>query len=230
MTTWDQLIDIVDTNAFEFSVGDVIQLAERGKLATTPLPVRQFTRIVYKEISEISAQLTSVVLGGAESCTAQAFQDSISPDAFVEEHPRDVDPNDEDDLSAITVLEEAETRFASYTKEDRAVLRRALAILLSRREKRRFASSWATPGTISILRTQHFSAFLEQGRKMDWSGPLRRFYRKLYLGPVPHVMVALHFILDYLRQKMRETTQRLGGKLGHEADLDAIHTEVVRLK
>ncbi|EKM60415.1 uncharacterized protein PHACADRAFT_167779 [Phanerochaete carnosa HHB-10118-sp] len=201
---WEQIADIVRNNSFELAIDDMIQLADRSRVANMPLPAGNLRRVVYDRPANIPSLLVS------------------------DESPVAVSPDDEVDGEATEDLDEAPAQFASYIEKELAIVRRATLIYLERTRRRLRMSAFGPPSALGLLRVRHFNEFLAQSAQMPWSGPLHTFYRKLYLGPVPHIMVALDCVLEYLHGRKRKETMRLGDKGGDHLELDAIQAEVKR--
>lgn len=242
---WEQVMDIVRKNSFELSVGEMIQLADRRKESLMPFPPKSLRRLVYSHPTDIPALLLPGVMvsdpslqsiapptcidepgpvattSNKEAMDASGYprapldHKGSAPDAFVGDSDEAVEGDD------------TSTDLPAHTDEQLAIVRKAVDIYLDRRQRRRRLNE-APINVLDIRREGHFNAFLAQSEDMSWSGPLRTFYRKLYLGPVPHAMVSLDCAANYLCNQKRKETTRLGNKRGDHRELDTIRVEVKR--
>ena len=103
-------------------------------------------------------------------------------------------------------------------------------ISLCTRNFRRRARQAAYPASkLSALRSRHFKNLLG-GLAVTTNAPSSGYYRKLYLGCVPHALVCLDFVLEHVRLKRRAATkQLLDDKLNH-LELDVVQLEITTLK
>ena len=132
------------------------------------------------------------------------------------------DDGEEEDTAA---AEAEDAGVGSYTEEEVAKVRRALTIRLESRAR----SSRPLPNP-PLLGERHYKPYFEQSEQISWSGDLRGFYRKLYLGPVPHAVAALDGALEHLRKLKRTATKRLVDKNGDHRELDDIQADIKRWK
>ncbi|EKM60418.1 uncharacterized protein PHACADRAFT_189549 [Phanerochaete carnosa HHB-10118-sp] len=249
---WEEIIDVVRNNSFELAIDDMIQLADRSRVANIPLPAGNLRRVVYDRPANIPSLLASDVTGpswpnpvgfraavqpapitvalgaGSETALPAATIGSTILPAPAEETPAVTSLDGENGGRATEGPDEAPAQFASYAEKELVIVRKAALVYLERTRRRLRMSAFGPPSALGLLRVRHFNEFLAQLAQMPWSGPLHTFYRKLYLGPVPHIMVALDCVLEYLHGRKRKETMRLGDKGGDHLELDAIQAEVKR--
>ena len=254
-----QIRNIVRRNEFHLAIDELIELVDRSRLRGMSPPTDKLRRVVYDRPSDIPSMLASTASAHASSnqprpdpvvSNASAVEQSAtSPEEHKadavrhddaqdqdEELPANVPPpldeGDDEDDEASTAEDPGTSPAdsASYTEDEIARVRKAIFIHLERVARRTRARTFGPPRELRILGDQHFKPFLTQSEHISWLGLLRGFYRKLYLGPVPHVVAALDYVLEYLRGQRRASTKRLVDKDGDHLDLEEIDADIRRWK
>lgn len=84
----------------------------------------------------------------------------------------------------------------------------------------------ATRTVAQASRASFFAACLAEASRMDW--PHGKYYRKLFLGPLPHVLVCLSGVHSYLVGAKDKAKKRY--KLATHQELDDVGKKMTELK
>jgi hypothetical protein len=101
------------------------------------------------------------------------------------------------------------------------VFQMAYRKVLIRRSRRK-----ATKTVAEASRTSFFEACLAEASRMDW--PYGGYYRKLFLGPLPHVLVCLSGVNSYLVGAKDKAKKRF--KVATHQELDDVGKKLTELK
>ncbi|GJE94234.1 hypothetical protein PsYK624_104020 [Phanerochaete sordida] len=211
---WRDVADTVRSNSFGLAVGDLVQLVDHSRLSDTLVPSGNFQRVQYEQPADIPALLFSTL----DLQPATAEQDGADSARSTSDAISGIDRPAQHNHNGANVQ-------FSYTPQEQAVLRNAITICISRRRLR--SGPPAKVDVLGPLRARHFATFLAQAQVMQWSGPLRSFYRKLYLGPLPHILIALQSAERALHGKKGSVTARL--KDVPHLELEGIRAEVQQI-
>jgi hypothetical protein len=205
-------------------------------------------RVFYKAIEDVPRLLSEV--------SAPSFLSSLRADApaFVPRPARKVDderatevPNSEDPSAGAEVHEDIEEPEVDHTdvmnnttaietiantalqgtnelpSEEKIhatrVFQTAYRKVLIRRRK-------ATKTVAEASRTSFFEACFVEASRMDW--PHGRYYHKLLLGPLPHVLVCLSGVHSYLLEAKAKTKKRY--TVATHQELDEVGKKMTDLK
>ena len=224
----------------------MIQLYHESKKPGSSVVPRGVRRVFYKAVEDVPRLLSEA--------SAPSFLSSLRVDApaFVPRQIRKVDndrptevPNSEDAGAEVHEdVEEPEvdhTDVMNSTTAIETIANSALPVTieLPSEEKihatRVFETAYrkvlarrhkTTKTVEEASRTSFFEACLVEASKMDW--PYGGYYRKLFLGPLPHLLVCLGWILSYATKAKDKAKKRY--KVATHQELDDIGKKMTEMK
>lgn len=231
---WEQVAEIVRQNAFDLSADDMIQLIETSKVTSMAPPRGKLQRVLYHRRSELPALLSSRQSVETEIPLSQGAADVAHSVASRSHSPApSIDgPGADDTGYAADPTDDPETynseqvSSGTYSEVDLRKINQAISNYLLRSQRRGRVS--ARPSKLAALRSHLFEILLAEAQRIPWSG--HNFYRKLYLGPLLHILVCLEIALEWLRAQKTTQTKRLLDKDGDHIELDEIHAQLSKIK
>ncbi|KAF8222237.1 hypothetical protein L208DRAFT_1381918 [Tricholoma matsutake] len=244
---WHDLVLAVRQPSTQSPLDEMIQLYHESEKPGRYAPPTGVRRVFYKSIEEVPHLLSEA--------SAPSFLSSLRADApaFVPRQIRKVDderaievPNSEDPSGGAEEHEDIEEPEVDHTdvmnsttaietvantelpdtnelpSEEKIhatrVLQMAYRKVLNRRRK-------AKKTVAALSRTSFFEACFAEASRMDW--PHGEYYRKLFLGPLPHVLVCLSGVYSYLVGAKHEVKERF--KLAAHQELDDVTKKMTKL-
>jgi hypothetical protein len=251
---WRQLARAVQQSTIDSSMDEMIQLLQDG-VPGSRHPIVGVTFISFKTLEDIRQLLQSTPLDSVSKPQVSTLRPEAKPfvpsrlqrrevesgegpnatDTTVETHDLE-DPTPEADEQEEFKYERAEAHLADTTALVRsAVLARAqcppsdaliqaasIVQAVYRRIVRRRRS--ISQEGLSVARTGHFLSCWSQAQEMSWP---HRYYRLLFLGPLPHILLCLDAVQAYATSTKAKTKKRLGiAKHEELEELSTRQTEV----
>lgn len=215
----------------------MIQLVHIRRASNMPAPRGRILRVAYRSITEIPSLLLprpQSVPENPPSLVAPAnnassyLSDTISrpetPSVHGDTTNSDLGTapppaNALEDPQSLLLEGVAET----LSEEDLARLRKLASIWANTLQSRAREAAYPT-SKLWALRTRFFKLLLDKAESTVAADS--KYYRKLYLGCVPHALVCLDIVLEYVRAEKRATTKRLLDKKLNHLELDAVQSEI----
>ncbi|KAH9921295.1 uncharacterized protein B0H18DRAFT_880310 [Fomitopsis serialis] len=212
---WDNLAWEVRQCLAGSSMDEMIQIHEAGKSTHHSQLLPGVRRIVYNKLDEIPILLAS----GATSLPKSTLRVDAAP--FVPSQMQKPQPASAfDDADAPEEVNEEDVAFeirddhvaSSQPSEDEIkaadVIRKSFLHHRSRVQQR------TTTKPLDAIRERIMNSYRTAAMNMEWP---HRYYRMLFLGPIPHAF----FCLERVRHHMHETKRQAKRRL-----VDAIHQEL----
>jgi hypothetical protein len=106
------------------------------------------------------------------------------------------------DTGDTEALARSDARAQEIVPPSEQELKAASVILSVYRRTRRGVSQ----DGLAAVRAMHFKAYTIQAKEMEWP---YRYYRLLFLGPIPHLLVCLDTVLAHIRSSKNKLKKRL---------------------
>ncbi|KAH9945568.1 hypothetical protein B0H21DRAFT_877321 [Amylocystis lapponica] len=242
--TWDELSWLVRKSVTGTSLDEMIEVREANKssphLCTSP----NVRRIVYNVLDDLPA-----LLGSADAPLSLSIPPSVTPahvtitdtnsgspapapedgvevlEQEVHANPEDFDAADvaEPSLDIEEIYLSTERPRRTSVKSTTEELQAARIILSAYRQYRRRG---AFPTSLRHhMRTRLYTACYEASGDIEWSQKL--LYKLLFLGSVPHLLVSLEGVHDYLDHAKAKATEHV--KSVRHLELEKVYAEISRL-
>ncbi|KDR84732.1 hypothetical protein GALMADRAFT_260438 [Galerina marginata CBS 339.88] len=239
---WKALARLVQRSTDGSSLDEMIQLYHESKLSGAYPPPAGTRRVVYKNVADIPRLIDNsppVVISNLrpdapEFVPKPRLQETPAVDEAEAEVEVDAEPDieepDVDNTEIINTAPAAESIAIAELPEDNSPpsdeqvqaatrLQTAYRKVLKLRRK--------IPKTaLDASRNTCFLACLEESRKIDW--PDGSFYRLLFLGPLPHVLVCLNAAYAWAIDTKARNKKRF--KIAMHQDLEDVNKRLTEQK
>ena len=233
--TWDHLARVVRHSAADSSLDEMIQLHFGPKSAggRSPPNVR---RVVYNRLEDIPwllktdgsllaptglrAEAPAFVPAGAQSNTAQPEE---------EEEPHVVEDGEEEAVEhPVDVKDVAQVINADYAliaPTAPTVREMAAAGTIAEAYQRHRALKRVNRKSSEEMRRRVFTSFSTEATKMDWP---HRYYRMLFLGPIPHLYIVVESVKNHLYEA-RSVARKRFNMVAH-LELENMQSSLTQMK
>lgn len=243
-TSWDHLARAVRHSASRTKLDEMIELWDASK-GTTPSRIFDVRRVFYETISDIPALLrgekpTLVPVTSSippQIPSAEVPTESGRDPASEEVDPQPEDPPFDEEDAGSTQMDDGEdmedmdadlmgaddikvdteehgmahVEFTEDEKKAAHIIQQAYRAHAARLESPRLTASQA-------IRQRIVSNCFKVDMKVEWPDP-RGYYRKLFRGPLPHLLVCLEGMKDHFHAEKKRAAKRTQ-EVQHE-ELDA---------
>ncbi|KAI0061015.1 hypothetical protein BV25DRAFT_824823 [Artomyces pyxidatus] len=220
--------------------------------APEPRGLQGVRRVFFKDADDIRRKLvhstapTSALRASASTFVPTALtqdkdkradtptQATVSTATAQEDEPEDdlvpdveTDQEVEKPVDVESLMESLNTSSGSLSEEALAARERAAKIFQKAfRSMLRRKSQFVRPG-IPTSRAKQIAAFLEAAKAIQW--PPKSYYRFVYSGPLPHLLVCLEWLLSAAMARKTKVKKRATDKTTKHEDLDELFEQQTKL-
>ncbi|KAF8895020.1 hypothetical protein CPB84DRAFT_1782432 [Gymnopilus junonius] len=213
---WSTIARLVQTSVNESSLDEMIQLYHESKVSTSRSPPKGIRRIVYKTIADISRLLDNPRPAIVSNLRADAPE--FVPRPRIAETPadddieaeQDIEEPEVDDTEIINTAHSAESIAVAALPEEHVEpsqeqIQAAIRIQTLYRKVMRLRRK-IPKNILDASRQSCFEACLQESFRIEW--PNGNFYRMLFLGPLPHVLVCLNAARTWALEAKKRNKKR----------------------
>lgn len=215
---------------------EMIQLYHASEVANGKRPTAGTRRVIYQNIADVPRLLDGSISFSNLRPDAPAFvpkpriaeTPAAEDDAEPETEEPEVDTSKIVDTTAsvesITVTELPEDNTTLILSEDRV---KAITVFQTLyRKLLRHRRNVANRTALQISCNNFFDECLKESQKIEW--PPGSYYRLLFLGPLPHVLVCLHAAHSWTMENKKRNKARF--KTATHQDLDEVNKRLTEQK
>ncbi|GBE78672.1 predicted protein [Sparassis crispa] len=211
---WDKLAREIRHSAIGTPLDEMIHLIAANKPQRKPLPgMRQ---VVYSVMENIPSLLTTTAVLRANAAEfVPAHLATAEPTDNAEDGGEEADDGKEDDVEqavdfeGVALATQPERSAASAESTEREITAAQAILTIYRQYVRRCA---ITMSPLGAMRLRIQSAFADKSKELEW--PPKSFYRLLFLGPLPHLLVSLECMREHLYFAKKQARRRVS-KVAH---------------